>query len=284
MSENQRPLQAQFDVDDCDVDVVEGIGFEPGTKYRFTIEKAPTGKYMQYGAAKGGLYVLSKKCPKELQEQYQSHPDQFEIFTGGEINGQQALVPGRDFDKFKPFLTKTIDVGWTHTTDNGGKRLVFMSLNASTVSINPSHPEWESPSVLLARKLGYQPPDPKSKEKFSFSFLHPGVAINAEVEMIQRKGDTKERPVLVFDSIELAGSSGTSPSPQQSIVDDLDPEIKMTVIELADGKKTVVEVIKAVKEHLKKENPDADKREMSELLGKYSDAINKLKTSGEILG
>ena len=278
-----RQLQAQFDVDECDVDVVEGIGFEPGKSYRFTIEKPPTGKYMQYGAAKGGLYVLSKKCPADLAEQYRNHPDQFEIFTYGTVNDQQALVPGRDFDKFKPFLTKTIDIGWTHTTETGGKRLVFMSLNASTVSINPTHPEWESPAVLLARKLGYQPPDPKSKEKFSFSFLHPGVAINAEVEMVQRKGDTKTRPVLVFDSIELADGEGTTTSPQQKIADDIDPEIRMTIIELADGKKTQGEVLKAVKDHVKKENPDLPKQEMSALLGTWLDAINKLKNSGEIL-
>ena len=282
MAQEPRPLQAQFDPDEIEVEVQEGIGFEPGKMYRFTLEKPPTGKYMQFGAAKGGLYVLSKKCPKDLSEQYQKHPDQFEIFTSGEINGQQALIPGKDFQQFKPFLNRMLDVAWVYESDGGGKRLVFMSFNPDYVTANDKHPgdrSFESPGVVLARKLGIAI---KPHDKFSWSFLHPGVAIEAEVEMIQKKGDTRERPQLVFDSIIKADESTGAASPQQKIVDDIDPEIKMTVIELADGKKTVVEVIKAVKVHLKDEN--LEKAEMSELLGKYSDAINKLKQSGEILG
>lgn len=279
---DQKPLQAQFDPDEIDVDVVEGIGFEPGKMYRFRMDQPARGKYMQYGAAKGGLYVLSKKCPKDLAEQYQSHPDQFEIFTYGEVNGQQALVPGRDFDKFKPFLTKILDVGWVHETEAGSKRMVFMSINADAVAVNPGHPEWESMAVRIGRKLGYQPPDVKSGKKFSFSFLHPGVTIDAEVEMVQRKGDTKSRAQIVIDSIELVSGDGSGEAAQKSLpVDNIDPEIKMTVMELAEGCKSVVEVIKKVKAHLKDE--DIPKEEMAQKLGAYSDAISKMKNSGEIL-
>jgi hypothetical protein len=280
-----KPLQAQFDPDEIEVEVSEGIGFEPGVMYRFTLEKPATGKYMQYGTQRtdglAGLYVMSKKCPKDLLEQYHKHPDQFEIFANGEVNGQQALIPGKDYETFKPFLSKTLDVAWVYESEEGGKRLVFMSFNPDYVSANAKHPgdrAFESPAVILARKLGH---DIKPKDKFSWSFLHPGVAIEAEVEMVQRKGDTKERPVIVFDTIVKAEETGEKVSPQKKIADDIDPEVKMTVIELAEGKKTVVEVIKAVKAHLKDEN--LDKAEMSALLGKYSDAINKLKNAGEIL-
>jgi hypothetical protein len=82
-AEQVKPLQATFDIEDEESEVVEGIGFEPGTKYKFSIEKPPQGKYMQYSAAKGGLFVLQKKCPEDLAQQYQKHPDQFEIFTAG---------------------------------------------------------------------------------------------------------------------------------------------------------------------------------------------------------
>ena len=151
--EGSKPLQATFDVDDYDAEVVEGTGFEPGVRYEFTLEKGATGKYMQYGAAKGGLLVLKKSCPDELAASYKRHPDQFDIFSTGEINGQQALVPGKDFEKFKPYLSKIVDVAWVHQTDSG-KRLIFMTLNAGDkMSVNPGHPEWESPAVRLARKL-----------------------------------------------------------------------------------------------------------------------------------
>lgn len=270
-----KPLQAQFDVDDFDSEVVEGIGFEPGVRYPFSLEKAPTGKYMQYGPAKGGLFVLSKKCPSDLSDAYKKHPDQFEIFTAGEINGQQALVPGKDFEKFKPFLSKIIDIAWVYDTGEG-KRLVFMSMNASEkVAVNPAHPEWESPIVRLARKLGYIPPDPKSKEKFSFSFLHPGVSITAEVLMVKPKNQDRERPVIDIDTIEVVSSDGKSLE-QKQIVDEIDPEIKMTITELAEGCKKPTELIKKVKEHLKKEN-------QLDQIGKYAEAITKMQQSKEIL-
>jgi hypothetical protein len=289
MAQEPRPLQAQFDPDEIEVEVQEGIGFEPGVMYRFTLEKPPSGKYMQYGTKRedglAGLYVLSKKCPKDLLDQYQKHPDQYEIFTNREINGQQALIPGKDFDQFKPFLSRLLDIAWVYESEEGGKRLIFMSFNPDYVTANDKHPgdrSFESPGVCLARKLGM---GIKAHDKFTWSFLHPGVAIEAEVEMVQKKGDTRERPQIIFDTIVKAsdgGPSGSSGSAQKKIADDIDPEIKMTVMELADGKKTVVEVIKAVKAHLKDEN--LEKAEMSALLGKYSDAINKLKNSGEILG
>jgi hypothetical protein len=285
MAEDAKQLQATFDVDDYDAEVVEGTGFEPGQKYQFKLEKPPVGKYMKYGAAKGGLFVLSKKCPEDLAASYQKHPDQFEIFENGEINGQQALIPGKDFEKFKPFLSKILDMAWVHETDGGSKRLVFMSVNASDkISVNPGHPEWESPSVKLARKCGYNPPAPKNKdgtpnkERFSFSFLHPGVTIMAEVLRVKQKGSDKEREVLDVDTIEPVSSDGSAPEAQKKLESDIDPEIKMTVIDLAEGCKTTVEVIKKVKLHLK-ETKDTDPA----TLGKYSEAITKMKAAKEIL-
>ena len=279
--EKTRPLQATFDVDDYDAETVEGIGFEPGVKYRFAIEKAPQGKYMQYSAAKGGLYVLDKKCPDDLRDQYQKHPDQFEIFTNGEINGLQALVPGTDFEKFKPYLTPTISFAWVHTTDSGQKRLVFMQLSArGKESVNPTHPEWESFNVRLARAMGIDIPPPGSKNRFNLSFLHPGVTIESEVEMIRRKGDTRDRATLVLDSITPVSMDATE-SAQKTLkepVSDIDPEIRMTVLELAEGSKSVVDVIKKVKAHLKKEGI-ADLK----VLGAYSEAISKMKDRKEIL-
>ena len=297
MSQEPRQLQAQFDPDEIDVEVSEGFAFEKGKLYTFVLEQPSRGKYIQYGPQSpktmvidgvtyplAGSYSLSKKVPKELLKQYLSHPDQFEIFTNGDVNGQQALIPGKDFAQFKPFLSGTVDMAWVHESEEGGKRLVYMSLSADRVSISEKHPGdrgFESPAVILARKLGV---DIGLKKQFSWSFLHPGVAIEAEVEMVQRKGDTRERPQIVFDSIQKAdnesGSGSGSPS-QSKVADDIDPEIKMTVLELADGCTSVVAVIKKVKEHLKNEN--LEKAEMAELLGKYSDAINKLKNSGEIL-
>lgn len=273
-----KPLQATFDVDDEEYETVEGIGFEPGTKYRFTIEKAPTGKYMQYGQAKGGLYVLGKKVPEDLKSQYEKHPDQFEIFTSGEINGQQALVPGRDFEKFAPFMSKVIDVAFVHATDAGSKRLIFMSLNAGKPSVNPKHPEWESKEVRIARKFGYEPPEPGSKEKFNFSWLHPGITIDAEVVMVKQKNSDKERPMIDIETIELVDASGEPVKAQKTLSDDINPEIRMNILEFADGAKSIAEVIKKVKAHLK-ETGEKDPK----VLGDYSVAITRMKDRKEIL-
>jgi hypothetical protein len=280
MSEDtSKPLQATFDVDEYEAEAVEGVGFEPGVRYRFVIEKQPQGRYMQYGAAKGGLYVLSKKCPDDLREQYQKHPDQFEIFTHGEINGIQALVPGADFEKFKPYLSKTINVAWVHTTDSGTKRLIFMQLNASEqISVNEGHPEWESFNVRLARKFGIDIPNPRDKNapKFNLSFLHPGVAITAEVVMTRRKNQTRDNAEIDISTIEMDDAEeGAS---QQKIVDDIDPEIRANVIEHADGCKSVADVIKKIKAFLKEEKITDQK-----VLGQYTTAITKMKDRKEIL-
>lgn len=275
-----KPLQATFDVDDYEAEAVEGVGFEPGTRYKFVIEKPAVGKYMQYGAAKGGLFVLSKKCPEDLANQYQKHPDQFEIFTTGEINGIQALVPGRDFERFKPYLNRMINVAWVHTTDGGTKRLVFMQLNASEqISVNEGHPEWESFNVRLARKFGIDIPNPKDKNapKFNLSFLHPGVAITAEVVMTRKKNDTKDRAEIDISTIEVEGNEDVSAS-QQKIVDDIDPEIRAIVMEQADGCKSVADVIKKIKAYLKEEKITDPK-----VLGHYTTAITKMKERKEIL-
>lgn len=280
MSEDtSKPLQATFDVDEYEAEAVEGVGFESGVRYRFVIEKQPQGRYMQYGAAKGGLYVLSKKCPDDLREQYQKHPDQFEIFTHGEINGIQALVPGADFEKFKPYLSKTINVAWVHTTDSGTKRLIFMQLNASEqISVNEGHPEWESFNVRLARKFGIDIPNPRDKNapKFNLSFLHPGVAITAEVVMTRRKNQTRDNAEIDISTIEMDDAEeGAS---QQKIVDDIDPEIRANVIEHADGCKSVADVIKKIKAFLKEEKITDPK-----VLGQYTTAITKMKDRKEIL-
>jgi len=281
MSDNEsRPLQAVFDIDDADAEVVEGTGFEPGVKYHFTIEKMPTGKFMQYGAAKGGLFVLSKKCPEELAKAYQAHPDNFEIFSPGEVNGQQVLVPGKDFAQFRPYLSKIIDVTWVHNLDSEGKRLIFMSVNAGDrLAVNPGHPEWESPAVRLSRKLGYIPPDPKSKEKFSFSFLHPGINIMAEVVQAKQKnkdGTEKLVPKIDIDTIELVDASGKVEA-QKTLPDSgIDPEIRETIKGLAEGCKNSAEVIRKVKKHLTESGE-------TELQGKYVEAISKMRESKEIL-
>ena len=283
VDQETKPLQATFDVGDYDEETVEGVGFEPGTTYQFTIEKEPSGRFMQYGAAKGGLYVLQKKCPEELANAYKKHPDQFELFTTGEINGQPGLIPGRDFDKFRPYLNRTITVALVHNVDGVGKRLIFMSLNGpDKESVNPGHPEWESRNVKLARKLGYEPPAPGSKEKFRFDFLHPGVTINAEVVMVQKKGDTRARPQIDVETIELSDSTSIAGDSQKQIVgDDIDPEIKMTILELAEGCKSAVDIIKKVKEHLK--NEKITPAEKTKLLGDYSTAITRMKENKEIL-
>ena len=273
-----KPLQATFDVGDEEYETVEGIGFEPGTKYRFTIEKNPTGQYMQYGQARGGLYVLNKKCPPDLANQYQKHPDQFEIFTYGEINGQQALVPGRDFEKFAPFMSKVIDVAFVHSTESGAKRLIFMSLNAGTPSVNPGHPEWESKETKIARKFGYDVPAPGSKEKFNFSWLHPGITIEAEVVMVKQKNSDKERPQLDIDTIELVDASGEPAKPQKTLADDIDPEVRAVITEFAEGEKSVVAVIKKVKKYLAEQKITDPK-----VLGDYSTAVTRMKDRKEIL-
>ena len=277
METEAKPLQAMFDVDDFDSETVEGVGFEPGTKYTFSIEKPPRGQYMQYGAAKGGLYVLSKKTPTDLLTSYQKHPDQYEIFAAGELNGQQALIPGKDFEKFKPFLTPVIKVAWVCAEN---KRLVFMDLNADKPAVNETHPEWESMAVRIARKLGYGVPAPGSKEKFRFDFLHPGVTIQAEIVMVKRKNSEKEQAVLDIDTITLLDSDGNTDTEQKKIVEDIDPSIRVTVLDLSDGCKTVPEVLKKVKEHLKKDGAKPD----PSLLGQYASAITKMKDSKEILG
>lgn len=278
MAEETKPLQAMFDIDDYEAEAVEGVGFEPGQKYRFVIEKPAQGKYMQYGAAKGGLFVLSKKCPEDLAKQYQKHPDQFEIFTHGEINGIQALVPGADFGKFRPYLSRTISVAWVHSTDAGSKRLVFMQMNLDEkVAVNPGHPEWESRNVRLARKFGIEPPAPGSREKFNLSFLHPGVSIDAEVVMTRRKNDTRDRPEIDIDSIELVSADGEVPE-QKTLNDDIDPEIRANVLEHADGCKSVAEVIKKIKVFLKDEKITDPK-----ILGDYTTAITRMKDRKEIL-
>lgn len=278
MSEEQKPLQATFDIDDYEAEAVEGVGFEPHTRYQFTIEKPAQGKYMQYGAAKGGLFVLSKKCPDDLASQYQKHPDQFEIFAHGAPDGLQGLIPGRDYEKFKPFLSRMISVAWVHTTDGGAKRLVFMQLSADEkVAVNPGHPEWESRNVRLARKMGIEPPAPRSSEKFTLSFLHPGVTISSEVVMVRRKNDTKDRAELDIETIELTGTNGEAPE-QRTLVDDIDPEIRANVLEHADGCKSVADVIKKIKVFLKDE-----KITDSKVLGQYTTAITRMKASKEIL-
>lgn len=278
-----KPLQATFDIDDYDSEVVEGIGFEPGKRYEFTLEKAPQGKYMQYGAAKGGLYVLSKKCPEDLRHSYEKHPDQFEIFSTGEINGIQALVPGRDFDKFKPYLTKTASVAWVHNSDSGQKRLIFMNLNADEkTSVNPTHPEWESRNVRLARKCGMNIPNPGTPEfkgfRFNLSFLHPGVTITSEVVMTRKKNDTRDRAELDIDTIELVSADGETKSQKSLPVDDIDAEIKMNILEHADGCKSVAEVVKKVRAFLKEQKITDTK-----VLGDYTAAIQKMKDRKEIL-
>jgi len=274
-----KPLQATFDVDDYDAETIKGIGFEPGVAYQFTIEKKPQGKYMQYGAAKGGLFVLKKTCPEELVQAYKKHPDQFELFTAGVINDQPALVPGKDFEKFEPYLSMMVDFAWVHNTESGQKRLVFMSLNASAKeSVNPSHPEWESRNVRLSRRLGYTPPEPKSKEKFTLNFLHPGVTISAEVLMVKQKNSDRVRAQLDESTIEIVGTDGAAEPQQKLAQDGIDPEIQVTVIELSEGCKSVPEVLKKVKKHL------ADtKTSSTELLGRYATAITQMKERGEIL-
>ena len=271
-SDEAKPLQATFDVDE-EVETQEATGFERGTAYTLVMERAPVGKYMQYGAKRtdglAGLYVLGNKIPKELKEEYQKHPDRFEIFTAGEINGQQALVPGADYDKFKPFLTRTMKVAWK-CEDNG--RLIFMDL-PYTPLVNPSHPQWENAATKLARQMSY---NIKAKESFSWSFLHPGVRIKAEIIMKQIKGTEKENPEIDLDTVELADADS---KPQKSLPQELDPEMQAVVLECAEGAKNIAGVIQKVKAYLK-----AEKKESGpEVIGKYMAVASAMKSSGDIL-
>jgi len=273
MSEQEaKPLQATFDTDE-EVETVEATGFERGTAYTLVMERAPTGKYMQYGAKRtdglAGLYVLGNKVPKELKADYQQHPDRFEIFRSGEINGQQALVPGSDFDKFKPFLTRTMKVAWK-CEENG--RLIFMDLPYVPV-VNPSHPEWENISAKLARKMSH---DLKAKESFSWSFLHPGVRIKAEIVMKQIKGTDKENPEIDIDTVTLADEES---KPQKTIAPELDPEMSAIVLECSDGAKNIAGIIQKVKKYLKENDMEAG----PEIIGKYMAVASAMKSSGMIL-
>jgi len=285
MSEIVKPLQATFDVGEYDPEVGEGIGFEAGKSYTFVLEQDPKGTYIQYGSKRedglAGLYYLKKPCPPDLIDTYHKHPDQFEIFAIGEVNGQPAQVPGKDFDKFRPFLSKTLNITWVHTTSDGGKQLVFMPMSADDkirISADPqNHPEWDSAIVRLSRKCGYIPPNPKSKEHFSMDWLHPGLTIGAEVVMKKPKSGTgPERAEIDINTIEVVSTDGKA-EPQKKIVEDeIDPEIKMTVIELADGCKSTADVIRKVKAKLKEDGK-------SELQGQYMTVITKLKDAKEIL-
>ena len=285
-----KPLQAMFDVGDHEAETVEGTGFEPGTAYTFSIDKEPRGQYMQYGKNRtdglANLYVLSKKTPADLLAQYQKHPAQFEIFTAGEINGMQALVPGADFDKFAAFLTPVIKVGWKCQENN---RIVFMDLgDAGNPVVNPGHPEWESVSVRLGRKMNYDVPEPqingkKNPEKFSWSFLHMGVKIKAEVVMIKARTEGgKENPAIDIDTVELLDSNGEAAEPQKKIGDaEADSEMKDKIKELSAGCKTRSNVINNVRTFIR--GLKLAKAEEAAMLGEYSQMIGKMHDQKEIL-
>ncbi len=291
-----KPLQAQFDVGNYETETEEGSGFEPGVRYTFRIDKEPVGKYMQYGKTPNpitiegqtftpsGLYVLSKKIPKDLAKSYYAHPDQFEIFAIGEVSGQQALVPGRDFGKFKDFLTPTIKFAWKCEEQNN--RLIFQDLgDAAHPVVNPAHPEWESISVKLGRKLGYVPPESKvngkpNPEKFNWGFLHVGVEITAEVVKIPSK-DPKYRDTdtIDIDTIQLVSADGRA-NPQTKITtDDIDADMKVLIMENAEGAKNQSEVFKKVIDALKEKKVAYNSKQKSELLS----AIDKMKNAKEIL-
>ena len=291
MTDNEaKPLQAMFDVGDHEAETVEGTGFEPGTAYTFSIDKEPRGQYMQYGKNRtdglANLFVLAKKAPEDLTIQYHRHPAQFEIFTAGEINGMQALVPGSDFDKFAPFLTPVIKVGWKCQENN---RIIFMDLgDAGHPVVNPGHPEWESVSVRLGRKMNYDVPEPningkKNPEKFSWSFLHMGVKIKAEVVMQKPfKEGGKENPAIDIDTVELLDSNGEAAEPQKTIGDaDADNEMKEKIKELAAGCKTRSNVINKVREFIKSQK--LNKADESAMLGEYSQMIGKMHDQKQIL-
>ena len=82
--------------------------------------------------------------------------------------------------------------------------------------------------------------------------------------------------LLDRDNIEVVSGEGKIESQKKIAGDEIDPEIKANVMDLAEGCKTVVEVIRKVKAHLKE-------AKQPELLGKYSEAITRLKESKEIL-
>lgn len=290
MSETEsKPLQAQFDVDDYDAETVEGTGFEygTGTKYTFTINKPPVGTYMQYGKNRtdglANLYVLDKKkCPKELQDSYFAHPDQYEIFVPGEINGQQALVPGKDFKQFVPYMTRVIKLGWKCEENN---RLVFMDLrDVSNPIVKPDHPEWESHSVKLGRALGYEAPLPKingkpNPEKFKWDFLHVGLKVSAEVALLKSKDPAyKDTTVLDVSTIEVVGADG-KPEPQKTLESDVSDDMKVLIIEHADGAKSITEIFKKIDAAKKAEKSPLTSPQKSELMA----AITKMKDAKEIL-
>ena len=298
MSDIQKPLQAILDTDDYDVEVVEGTGFEEKTSYQFVIEQPARRQLMMYGSPSSktatinghtyplsGLFVLSKKCPEELRNEYIMHPDQFEIMVPGETNGVQSLVKGKDFDKFRPYLSETLKIVWVHSNESG-KRLIFMDVDLNErVSVNPTHPEWESRIVKLSRKLGYIPPEPKNKdgtpnkERFNLSFIHPGLNIMAEVVKAEQKnkdGTKKLVDKLDQETIEVVTAEGKPQEQKELPANEIDAEVRMNIQEFAEDAKTVSDINKKVKAHLK---------ETGELnrLGEYASAIQILKDRKEIL-
>jgi hypothetical protein len=95
--------------------------------------------------------------------------------------------------------------------------------------------------------------------------------------MTRRKNDTRDRPEIDIDSIELVSADGEVPE-QKTLNDDIDPEIRANVLEHADGCKSVAEVIKKIKVFLKDEKITDPK-----ILGDYTTAITRMKDRKEIL-
>ena len=293
METEAKPLQATFDIDGEEFDVEEGVGFSPDETYTFTLDREPTGKFMMYGKTPkpitveghtfipAGLLVLGKKIPKELHIEYLSHPDQFEIFTPGVVNGQQQLVPGKDFEKFRPYMSQVINIGWK-CVENG--RLVFQQLSMP-FRVNPSHPEFENDATALARKFGYEPPQAKingkpNPEKATLSWLHPGVGIKAKTYMIKSKDPAYRDTVAIdIDSIELVGGEDRT-SPQATITtDDIDADLKVSIMEAAEGCSKPAEVFKKIVDEAKKEKRTFTSAQKTDLLA----AINRMKDAKEIL-
>ena len=288
-----KPLQAVFDIGNEEVDVEEGTGFEPRVEYTFSLDREARGTYMTYGKTPkpvtvgerkftpAGLYVLGKKIPVELHAEYFSHPDQFEIFTPGVVNGQQVLIPGRDFEKFKPFLTQRVHAGWK-CKENG--RLVFMDL-ALPFKVNPGHPEFENDVTHLARKLGYEPPVAKingkpNPEKANLGFLHAGIEIIAEIVTIKSNNPQyKDTIAIDIDTIKIVGAEGRT-SPQAKIsIDDIDAELQMQIEEAAEGCTKESEVFKKMKDDAAAEKKTYTSTEKTAIL----DAIRRMKDAGKIL-
>ena len=99
------------------------------------------------------------------------------------------------------------------------------------------------------------------------------------VKVKQKNKDGTEKLVdkLDVDTIEPASADGSKPEAQQKIKEaEVDPEIKMRVVDLAAGCKTTSEVIKKVKADLKASD------ELDQL-GAYAAAIQTLKDRKEIL-